>query len=155
MAMTPGSPPVMDRGRSLAGKQHGGLMKSIFVLAANTASEMLATAAASAMVAPGGAGGGERCRAVDHARHLVMLTIWANVWILKTLTDAFPSSSPTSDAKLPLWLERQWVHYQAWLVVILLLLFSSRCPWRALAWGQPASIHHRHQQRFLSCKFFC
>ncbi|KAG1359534.1 BTB/POZ domain-containing protein [Cocos nucifera] len=78
----------IDKGLIVRPSGVSGLMNSIFVSTATKASRML-VAAASAAVATGE---GERWRPMNTVRYLVMLTIWANVWVLRIVTDIFPPS---------------------------------------------------------------
>ncbi|XP_072969013.1 uncharacterized protein [Typha angustifolia] len=81
--------PPMSMDRALIVAKPTGVMNSIFVSTAGTASKMLMAIASSASEAA--VGEGERWRPIDHVRHLLMLTIWANVWVLRVLVDVFPS----------------------------------------------------------------
>ncbi|XP_029123323.2 uncharacterized protein [Elaeis guineensis] len=84
MALVTGA--AMDKGLRVRPSGVSGVMNSIFVSAATKASKML-VAAASAAVATGE---GERWQPMNTVRYLVMLTIWANVWVLRIVTDVFP-----------------------------------------------------------------
>ncbi|XP_008813455.2 uncharacterized protein LOC103724075 [Phoenix dactylifera] len=79
---------AVDKGLLVRPSGVSGIMNSIFVSTATKASRML-VAAASAAVATGE---GERWRPMNTVRYLVMLTIWANVWVLRIITDIFPPS---------------------------------------------------------------
>ncbi|KAJ3682230.1 hypothetical protein LUZ60_014803 [Juncus effusus] len=63
------------------------LLNSVFSNSLNKASKMLLAVASSED------GEEQSWRAMDHVRHVLMLTIWANAWVLRTLTEAFPSPS--------------------------------------------------------------
>ncbi|KAG1361205.1 BTB/POZ domain-containing protein [Cocos nucifera] len=83
---------AVDKGFTVRPSGVSGVMNSIFVSAATKASKML-VAAASAAVATGE---GERWRPMNMVRYLVMLTIWANVWVLRiilVILNELPSTS--------------------------------------------------------------
>lgn len=81
-------PMAMDRRLIVMPRPTSSMLSSIFNSSLNKASKMLISVATSEDATPGE---GESWRAMDHVRHVLMLTIWANVWVLQTLTNVFPS----------------------------------------------------------------
>lgn len=79
---------AVDKGLMVRPSGVGGIMNSIFVSTATKASRMLVAAASTAVAT----GEGERWRPMNMVRYVVMLTVWANVWVLRIMTDIFPPS---------------------------------------------------------------
>jgi hypothetical protein len=86
-------PTAMDRRLIVMPRPTSSMLSSIFNSSLNKASKMLISVATSEDATPGE---GENWRAMDHVRHVLMLTIWANVWVLRALTNVFPSPRSNS-----------------------------------------------------------
>ncbi|KAJ3689243.1 hypothetical protein LUZ61_018407 [Rhynchospora tenuis] len=86
-------PMAMDRRLIIMPRPTSSMLSSIFTSSLNKASKMLISVATSEDVTPEE---GETWRAMDHVRHVLLLTIWANVWVLRTLTNKFPSPKSNS-----------------------------------------------------------
>ncbi|MQL72210.1 hypothetical protein Taro_004515 [Colocasia esculenta] len=64
------------------------LLNSLLVSSTNVAAKMLVAVASSSTVATRD---GERWKAMDHLRYLTMITLWLTIWMLRILTDFFPT----------------------------------------------------------------